>query len=367
MGIAFLGTFALSFFSTVVATVIVKKIAIKFSFLDMPSGRKQHSQPIPLGGGVAVMIGVALPVLLGVLVAWFYRDFGLFTFLPQTITGQFGGIFYKLPVLLLIFFGGVVILVLGLVDDKKGLSPYFKLLIEIIVSLALVLGGVRVSFFVGDSTLGNLVSVILTMFWIIGITNAFNLLDHMDGVSGGIAFVVSLSLFVIAFQTGELFIASLVSAISGACLAFLCFNFPPAKIFLGDAGSLFIGYMLGALTVVFTFYKGGYPHYSIFVPIIIMAVPIFDVVTVVIVRFIQGRNIFKGDRNHLAHRLLNLGMSAKETVLTIYALTLCTGLAAILLYQVRQSGAIIILIQLVIIFIVITLLEISGRKEKANE
>jgi UDP-GlcNAc:undecaprenyl-phosphate GlcNAc-1-phosphate transferase len=202
----------------------------------------------------------------------------------------------------------------------------------------------------------------ITVLWIVGVTNAMNLLDHMDGLASGIGLLVSIAFGLIALQTGQLFLAGALAALAGACAGFLFFNFPPAKIFLGDAGSYFIGYWLAILTVSFTFYESGRPVYAYSVPFVILAVPLFDITRVIFIRIRNRRPIFRGDQNHFAHRLTGLGMSTRRAVLTIYALTAVTGLAAVLLYQINETGAAIVLSQLLLVFAIITLLEVSGRR-----
>lgn len=354
--------FLSAFIISLVATLVMKKVAIKCLFLDIPSGRKQHLKPIPLGGGVAIVLGVMVPIIAGVLASYIHREFNTFSFLPTEIIENVGGVFTKLPSLVVILSGGLVILVLGLVDDRKGLSPWFKLLIETIVAIGLVLGGQRLSLFIEGDISGNIVSSILTVLWILLVTNSFNLLDHIDGLCSGVAVVVSIAFLIISIETGQLFIALLLTAILGSTVSFLLFNFHPAKIFLGDAGSLFIGYILASLTISFTFYEGHYSLYSFFVPLVVLAVPLFDTIIVVLIRLKENKNIFEGDRNHFAHRLVDFGMSIRGAVLIIYALTLTTGLSAILLYQVKLSGALIILAQLILVLVIITLLEFRGRK-----
>src|SRR5262249_27379499 len=159
-----------------------------------------------------------------------------------------------------------------------------------------------------------------------------NLLDHMDGLSGGVAFLSGAAFLVVAIQTGQTLIAAMLVPLLAACLGFLCFNFPPAKIFLGDAGSLFVGFWLSCLTISFTFYESRYPFYTSLVPLAVLAVPLFDTAVVVLIRLFNHKPIFEGDTNHLAHRLTALGMSRKGAVLTVYALTLTAGFSAVLLY-----------------------------------
>ncbi|HLF93768.1 MAG TPA: MraY family glycosyltransferase, partial [Planctomycetota bacterium] len=290
--------FAASFAVTALLVPIVMRVARRTGFLDQPGPRKIHTSPIPYGGGIAVAAGVLGAALGGTIPGG----------VPKT--------------LLVISLGSLAILVLGLIDDRRRLSPGFKLLVQAIVATGVALGGERFELFDAAPAL----SVAVTVLWILGVTNAFNLLDHMDGLSSGVAFLSGAAFLVVALQTGQAAIGSMLVPLLGACAAFLLFNFPPARIFLGDAGSLFVGFWLSCLTVSFTFYdRAHFRLYTYFVPIAVLAVPLFDTASVIVIRLLRRRPIFEGDTNHLAHRLTRLGMSRRLAVLTIYALTLFAG------------------------------------------
>lgn len=328
--------------STVAAlalTPLMIRLAKRVNFLDQPGPRKIHAEPMPYGGG--------LVVALVVLVTTFAAQ-RLLT-LPTAAKG------FAWPVYAM---GSLVILVLGLVDDRRRLNARYKLLVQTIVAVGVSLGGARLQLF--DAPLP--VSVAVTTVWILAVTNAFNLLDHMDGLSAGVALLSGAAFLFVAVQTGQALLAAMTAPLLGALLGFLCFNFPPAKIFLGDAGSLFIGFWLACLTISFTFYEAKYPLYTYFVPIAVLAVPLFDMAVVVLIRLFNHKPVFEGDTNHFAHRLTALGLSRRGAVLTVYALTLTAGLSAALLYLVRQQGALLILLQLLLTFGIITLLEAAGRR-----
>jgi UDP-GlcNAc:undecaprenyl-phosphate GlcNAc-1-phosphate transferase len=338
------GFFATLFAASLVATLalmpLMIRLARRVNFLDQPGPRKIHSEPVPYGGG--------LVVALVVLVATYIAQPMAASPDPQAKT--FPWAIYAM--------GSLVILVLGVVDDRRRLSAGMKLLVQTIVAVGVSLGGARLQLF--DAPLA--VSVGVTTVWILAVTNSFNLLDHMDGLSGGVAGLACAAFLIVAVQTEQVLIAAMIVPLLGACLGFLCFNFPPARIFLGDAGSLFIGFWISCLTISFTFYKASYQLYTYFVPPAILAVPLFDTAVVVIIRLFNRKPVFEGDNNHFAHRLTALGMSRKAAVLTVYALTLTAGLSAVLLYHVRQQGALLILLQLLLTFGIITLLEAAGRR-----
>ncbi|MBI2899353.1 MAG: undecaprenyl/decaprenyl-phosphate alpha-N-acetylglucosaminyl 1-phosphate transferase [Planctomycetes bacterium] len=337
----------------------IARIARRRGFLDLPGPRKIHTEPVPYGGGIAVALGVLLTVGGGLLAAWLHVRHGWFA--NFAVSAHAPGVLSKLPTLAVYGAGSIAILLVGLADDRWKLSPGTKLAAQFLVALGTVAGGDRLSLFWERSLAGDLIGGSITVLWIVGITNAFNLLDHMDGLSAGTALLVSAAFGTIAVLTGQVFLAAAFAALAGSCLGFLLFNFPPARIFLGDAGSLFIGYWLSVLTVSFTFYTSSRPIWAYAVPLVVFAVPIFDTGRVVLLRLRERRPIFQGDTNHVAHRLVALGMSRRGAVLTVYALTLVTGLGAVLLYQVDAVGAGIILSQLAVVFGIITLLEVAGR------
>jgi UDP-GlcNAc:undecaprenyl-phosphate GlcNAc-1-phosphate transferase len=339
----FLGSLALA----VALTPLMIRLARRVNFLDQPGPRKIHAEPVPYGGGLVV----ALTVLVGTLLTpRFIFQGGSILPLPPTTQKAFPWAVYAM--------GALVILVLGVVDDRRRLSAGFKLLVQTIVAVGVSLGGARLQLFNAPPV----VSIAVTTLWILAVTNSFNLLDHMDGLSGGVAVLAGAAFLIVALQTEQLLIAAMITPLLGACLGFLCFNFPPAKIFLGDAGSLFIGFWLSCLTISFTFYEAKYPLYTYLVPLAVLAVPLFDTASVILIRLLRRKPIFEGDTNHLAHRLVALGMSRRGAVLTVYALTLTAGLSAVLLYHVSQRGALLILVQLLLTFGIITLLEAAGRR-----
>jgi UDP-GlcNAc:undecaprenyl-phosphate/decaprenyl-phosphate GlcNAc-1-phosphate transferase len=322
--------FFASLASTVVLVPLMIRLARRVNFLDHPGPRKIHTAPIPYGGGIVV----ALVVLAGSY--WAARAM-------------------IWPIYAL---GSLMILVLGVVDDRRKLSPGMKLLVQAIVATGVAVGGDRLQMF----DIPAPISIAVTVLWILAVTNAFNLLDHMDGLSSGVAFLAGSAFLIVGLQTGQTHIAGMIVPLLGALAGFLIFNFPPAKIFLGDAGSLFVGFWLSCLTISFTFYDHHYRLYTYFVPLAILAVPLFDTTSVLIIRLLKRKPLFEGDTNHLAHRLTALGMSRRAAVLTVYALTLATGISAVLLYHVTQTGAVLILVQLLLTFGIITLLETAGRR-----
>lgn len=361
---AALAAFAVAF----LAVPPLSAIARRTGFLDHPGPRKVHAHPIPYGGGLAVSAGVLVALGAGLGAAWLISRGATFG-LPAEILRHTAGAVSKARELLLLLAGALVIQFLGIVDDRRKLGPGLKLLVQTLAAAGFVLGGERLSLFWEDSLAGDLVGGAVTVAWIVGITNAFNLLDHMDGICAGTAVVACGAFAAVAWLTGQWFVAAAIAALGGACAGFLVHNFPPARIFLGDAGSLFIGYVLATLTVVFTFYEQdrGAAPYAWTIPLAVLAVPLYDTAGVVWLRWRAGRPLFQGDRNHLAHRLRALGLSDRQAALAVSGLTLLTGLAAVLLLRADGAGAILILSQLLATFGIISLLQSAGRRHAGTD
>jgi UDP-GlcNAc:undecaprenyl-phosphate GlcNAc-1-phosphate transferase len=231
--------------------------------------------------------------------------------------------------------------------------------------VGLFLSGIRITLFL-DSPL---VSLVLTVVWVVGITNAMNLLDNMDGLSAGVAAIVSFILFVVALEAGQTFVAAMLAVLFGTLVGFLVYNFNPASLFMGDAGSLFLGFLLAAMSVSTTYYQGGGAgrgRLSVVAPVVVLAIPIFDTLSVMAIRLKNGAPLMNGDKNHFSHRLVRLGMTVREAVLTIYILSLTIGLSAVLLPQVGALGESLVLLHTLGIMVVIILLECAAARRRRD-
>jgi UDP-GlcNAc:undecaprenyl-phosphate GlcNAc-1-phosphate transferase len=355
-------TGASAFTLTALALPVVIRIARRTGFVDLPGPRKSHAAPIPYGGGIAVALGFLLTLAAGMIACRMIaagHSFGL----PRDVLAYAPGALTKTFDLLLLGGGALVMLVLGTADDRWKLSPRLRLLVQAIVASGFVIGSERLSLFWEGTLAADVVGGAVTVFWIVAVTNAFNLLDHMDGLTGGVTLLACAAFAIVAGATGQWFVAAGLVALGGAAAAFLIFNFPPARVFIGDGGSYFVGFTLSALTVTFTFYEPAADRraYAWTIPLVVLAVPLYDMSSVILTRLRRRRPIFEGDRTHVAHRLVSLGMTARGAALTVYAMTAMTGLAAILLLQVDTMGAAIILGQLGLTFGVIALLDRTGR------
>jgi UDP-GlcNAc:undecaprenyl-phosphate/decaprenyl-phosphate GlcNAc-1-phosphate transferase len=351
----------LSFVIAWFGTLTMKHLSPRIGFVDKPGGRKIHANPKPLGGGVAIFWAFALPMLAGLaFVHWGHPPAALQGRVPH-LNDYWSGMRLRTPLAAGMLLAAAVMHGMGLVDDRKALGPYSKLIVQLatITALVLCLPELRIL-----SAIGPVGSAVLTIVWIAAITNAFNFLDNMDGLSSGVAAVCTAAFLVatLSIHPPQLFVAAALALLLGALLGFLCFNFNPASIFMGDSGSLVIGLLLGILTVRTTYLQPGQNlgagWYAVFAPVIVLAVPLYDLVVVSIIRLTRGHSPFKGDTNHFSHRLVARGMSKRTAVLCLYLISAATAVAAIILPHVPDTfTAVLVFVQTVLILGVVMLLE----------
>jgi len=330
---------------------VVRRLAFTFHILDYPSERKIHRVPVPLLGGLAIYFSLVLSVIGGILVERFH---------PGLVEGYYPGIVSVLNRLTIFLVTCAIVVYSGLIDDLYHLKPFAKLSLQIICGVFTYFAGIKISIL----TPVPAVQLALTVFWIVLCMNSFNLLDHADGLASGVALISGGIFFVYACLNGQLFIATLLACFLGSVAGFLRYNWHPASIFLGECGSSFLGYFLGTLAIMGTYYRysSGQSFLPLFAPLIIFALPFFDTLGVIFIRLKSGHPIFQGDTNHLSHRLVRLGMTKTQSVLFCYLLTLACGIGAPLLKQLTFAGGIVILIQVVLILVCTAILESSGRK-----
>ncbi|MDP8924856.1 MAG: hypothetical protein M3O34_18550 [Chloroflexota bacterium] len=286
----------------IVCTPLAGRLAGRIGLVSYPRGDRWHRQPTPLMGGIAIYLGI-VPLFLLISES----------VLPHTFD-RFGGL----------ILGATIMFALGLIDDLRALPPYSKLLGQIVAACVLVVG-----LPIGKFLPWSVLMVPLTIFWIVGVTNAFNLLDNMDGLSAGIAAIVALTLFAYNYLQGDHQTALLCLLIAGACGGFLVFNFNPARIFMGDSGSLLLGYLLSGLVVLGAAKGTSELALALLVPVGVMALPILDTTLVTIVRSLHRRPISLGGRDHLSHRLVALGLTERSAVLVLYAVSAAFGVLAV--------------------------------------
>ena len=354
--------FVSSLVVSAVLVPIVRRVSLRAGFVDHPAERKVHRAPMPLGGGVAIFLGVLLPALAGVAVVLILHHGGVPAWLPAQLTDHIGGVLRVMPRLFLVMGGGLVLVVMGLLDDRRPIPAGLKLIVQLAVAFGLWLAGIRITVFVGSHAF----SAVVTVLWITVVTNAFNFLDNMDGLSAGVAAISGAIFLAVAAAAGQFFVSASLLCLIGAVTGFLLYNFPPARIFMGDAGSTFIGYLLGVLTAMLTFYTAGGGLFRVLAPVVILALPLYDLTSVVLIRLSEGRSPFQPDKRHFSHRLAALGLSTRQVVLTIYLVTFSLGVSATFLFAVGPVGAVTVLVQVLAMIAVIWTLERAGGKRNGN-
>jgi UDP-GlcNAc:undecaprenyl-phosphate GlcNAc-1-phosphate transferase len=342
-----------SFVLSALLTLIVRAVARRRHWVDRPGGHKSHVAPIAMCGGVAIFWAIALPTLGGVLGVRGALAAHATDWLPTFLQPHLPGIGEQLPLLALLLGGAFVLHVVGLVDDFKPLGPGIKFAVQFAVAFALaVFGKIR-----AGEALGAAPAVLITALWFVVIINAFNFLDNMDGLSAGVGALVAAFLAIAAAGSGQIFVPALAWVVVGALLGFLVFNFSPATIFMGDAGSLVIGYFLALLTVLATYYDPDQQlePMGVLVPPVVLAVPLYDVASVIRLR--AGDSPFRGDRRHFSHRLVRSGMTPRAAVLTIYLATAATSVSAIFLPHLDWPHGLLMVGQCVCVVLIIAILE----------
>ncbi|WP_114570056.1 glycosyltransferase family 4 protein [Exiguobacterium flavidum] len=310
------------FIAALLVTPVVKRFAVAVGAVDSPDARKVHVRIMPRLGGLAIYIAFLI---------------GYFMLQPSS------------PYATHILVGGFVIILTGALDDRLQLNARLKLMGQIMAAVVVLNGGIRIEFinlpFDQQLYLGWW-SVPITFLWIVGITNAVNLIDGLDGLAAGVSSIVLLTIISLAVIQGNVYVTIVAILLLMSTLGFLVHNFYPAKIFMGDTGALFLGYMLGVLSLL------GFKNVTLFslaVPVILLGIPISDTLFAIIRRLLSGQPPFAPDKAHLHHRLLDLGFTMRQAVLVIYGLCAVFGMTAILFSQTNSLGAVISLILLLLV------------------
>ena len=353
---------------------MIRKKAGKLGLLDQPGVRKIHTVPIPVGGGLGIWLGVCLTLaVLSAIVLVLVRanecafSTAVLSHVPHFAQEHLEGIAFRLGRLWGRLALGSVLTILGTLDDRYNLSWKLRLGVEFIVAIIAVAYGWRATFFVDVPWITYPISVV----WIVGLVNSFNMLDNMDGLSGGVAAICAIILATVALcfapnaESGapQYFLAFFLIILVGSIFGFLIHNRPPAKLFMGDGGAYFIGFLLAATTLSMTYVGNSTPKSAIFTPLVVLAVPIYDTVSVVIIRLRNRVSPFIGDNNHYSHRLVALGLTKVQAVATIYLTTTICAIGAFFLYQVSFISAVLILGQTILILTLVAILEFAGRKK----
>ena len=309
-------------------------LAKKTGALDKPDARKVHKNPIPRIGGLGIYLAFMAAMAAVLLLVPVDAE------VRQEITG--------------LVVSGTLIVILGLIDDYTNLPAKVKLLGQIIAACVLVLGfDVRIDFITdpfGDYLFLEFLAVPATLFWIVGLTNTVNLIDGLDGLAAGVSSIAAVTIFLVALQQGFMLVAVLTAALAGAAFGFLYYNFNPARIFMGDTGSMFLGFMLAGISVIGAVKSAA--TIALIVPILALGLPIMDTTFAIVRRYRGGVPIFKPDKGHLHHRLLDLGFTQRQAVLLMYVISALLGLSAVALTEVspQMSIAIVCLVVFVVLF-----------------
>lgn len=297
----YLLTFAAAFFVTYLLTPVVRTFALKWGAVDIPNNRKIHTKPIPRLGGVAISLGFFSAVIFALI----WANYSGSQLEPTVIAG--------------IILGSLILLIVGIIDDVKPLRATVKLFFQIIAALIIICFGVEISFvsnpFNGIMALGFF-TIPITLLWVVGLTNAINLIDGLDGLATGVTAISAMTLFFVAIRTHQIGAAILMLALAGAALGFLRYNFNPASIFLGDSGSLFLGFVLASAAITGVFKST--LVVALIIPVLILGVPIFDTLFAIGRRLSAGKHPFVADDKHIHHILLRAGLNKREVVLSIY-------------------------------------------------
>jgi UDP-GlcNAc:undecaprenyl-phosphate GlcNAc-1-phosphate transferase len=355
--LVFVGTTALSLTLVPVASALARRLGV----LDQPGHRKVHDNPTPRLGGLAVFLSFSavvasghwlVPLLRGVPAAQPWIGEALVV-LEQA---------HLVKVKLLgIVIGATLAFCVGFADDVLGarFPVALKAGGQLLAATVMVVAGVRVTFLPWEW-----MNIVVTVLWIVGMTNAFNLLDNMDGLSAGVASVASVVLLINAWAQGQFFVSLILVAFLGSLLGFLVYNFNPASVFLGDCGSLFIGFVMSSLTLLerYVTTTSG-TLFPVLMPVVVLAVPVIDTLTVIVIRVREGRPIYVGDNRHLSHRLVSLGFSKRATVLFIYLATLSLGLGATSLRTASLGQSVLILVQTAGFIALLLILMFVDRQE----
>jgi UDP-GlcNAc:undecaprenyl-phosphate GlcNAc-1-phosphate transferase len=356
------------FATAAIAVVLVppsRYLARRFGVIDHPGDRKVHREPMPRLGGLAVYGAFTSVVLVGYLLIpvleeseWAQSAFGA----GVVFLAEAGRVEGRLMALLL---GGTIVFGVGLLDDCLGprFPTWAKAAGQLVAAAVLVFGGEVRTTFLPTQWLNEL----LTLAWLVGITNAFNLLDNMDGLSAGVAAVASSILLLNAWLLEEHFITLIFAAFLGSVAGFLVFNFNPAKVFLGDGGSLFVGYTMASLTLLERYVShASSTLFPVLMPVVVLAVPIVDTATVVWIRLREGRPIYVGDARHLSHQLVRLGFSQRTTVLIIYLVTFSLGIGALFLVDASPARSAVILAQIASVIALLLVLMFGAEGNGAS-
>lgn len=346
---------------------------------DHAGGRKDHARPIPNTGGIAIFLAVVLPIALLLAAIWLVPKES-WSGLLAPVAPHIDGLRDQTPLALGVLAALLAVHVLGLIDDRRRLGPYSKLLVQLAVAAGLVLlCRLRILELLGHryGAAGEIVGIVLSIVWIVVVTNAMNFLDNMDGLTAGVGAICASLYLAATLIGGQWFVAGTAALLAGALAGFLVFNFPPARVFMGDGGSLVVGLLLAIISIRTTYFApvpapgaahapaflpGAGAWYGVLMPLMVLAIPIYDFTTVTLIRLARGQSPFHGDQNHFSHRLVRRGLSKRAAVLAIWLCTLATGLGGVVLGSVEGWQAAVVAGQSAAVILLLAILERSGMR-----
>jgi UDP-GlcNAc:undecaprenyl-phosphate/decaprenyl-phosphate GlcNAc-1-phosphate transferase len=370
---AVLALVGVSFVIALALTAAARAVALKRQLLDTPGSAghvKRDIRRVPNIGGVGIFWAVALPMLIGLALAW-WESGDLLTRLAPAAAAHLPGMRAQTPLAVALLGALLVLHITGLIDDRRALGAWPKMLIMAATAGVLVIGfDVRLLELLDARAGGAWLSITLTILWFLAVTNAMNFMDNMDGLSGSVGVTAGALFLAAALINAQWFVAAVLALLVGALLGFLCFNFPWRKngalIFMGDGGSLVLGFLLAFLTVRTTYYAepsatssttGLGNAYAVFMPLCVLAVPIYDMLSVTVLRLAQGKSPMVGDQQHFSHRLRDKGLSVRQALAVINGCTAATGITGILLGSLSGWQAILAGAQVILVIIVLGIYE----------
>lgn len=352
--------------------LVLSRRAGAFDSAPLEGQVKAASRSIPNTGGIAIALGLLVPMIAAA-IGFSVIDPNSLPPLLDPIKAHIPGLRSQLSLGWTLIMCVLGLHVLGLIDDRRPMGPWLKLVIMLLPGLIFaVFFDTRLMTLLDGYVGGSWLSIIITVLWFTAIINAMNFIDNMDGLSGGIAFIAGSMLLIATLLNGQWFVAAICALLVGSVLGFLVFNFPPAKIFMGDGGSLVIGILLAFLTVRTTYTaiddSGNTPSgwYAVLMPIVILAVPLYDFVSVTLIRLSQGKSPFVGDMQHFSHRMRDRGLGARSTILVIYALSLATGISGLMMTRALPWQAILLGLQVLALISAIALFEYRAPIKHGN-
>jgi UDP-GlcNAc:undecaprenyl-phosphate/decaprenyl-phosphate GlcNAc-1-phosphate transferase len=339
----------------------VRALAKRLGIVDKTGGRKDHCKPVPLMGGLAIFVSLAAVIWTSLFFLRGIQSNPMAARVSQTLSALSNYVVIE-PKLWALLAGSVIVTFIGLVDDIRGhFSPSVKLAGQIAAAALLIPAGINVDLLGSHHVAAFMVSVV----WVVGITNSFNLLDNMNGLSSGIALICSVIFLVLVMFKGEFFIALLLSAMIGSTLGFFQFNMRNGSIFMGDAGSLLLGYLLGSLSLMARYADPDDAYLlPILAPVMILALPLFDTASVIVIRLRNGHPVFLGDQMHLSHRLVRMGMTQRQAVCFNYLMAFTFGVNALLMLKSRILHSMVALVQVAALAAMVSIL--MTARNRAN-